>query len=763
MKRLFIFCSLILCFLWAKADMYDQHYFGNATTIRLEKPGTLSKVIGKDINNITVLQIHGQLSDKDMKTLSKLTNLLKLSLRYSVIEETKSFPVLPNLEVLFLPQDQHLPVEYMNLVPANQKLKVLLFCSFLDIQPRGSHNGGSPIRFAPFASLEKVIITDLLEEQNTIDYQKNGVAQYTGIPVDTVIYLCRRPVVGGRPITQQFSAKNYEEENGHLFYVGNQDIDLSTVQAVKEISSNNNIHIPSVLDLRAMTYIEEGFFNKTDVEEIVFSADSELEIMSKAFSGAHKLKKIVFSNSLKNVRIHSEAFANCPSLETVVFECPVTIGWRAFYNYKNLKEVIFNQSADISKLAFDAETEFGYTPSIKKVIFNGEATIDYHGLPYVDEIIFNTIPSKLKPDFSFCKNIQVPTIEGAYEKFLSWDIKREYLINPLANLTLDIVVTEPGNILKYLPIDKLSQIKSLTITGHLYDTDIAIIKQCVNLQYLDLLNTYISESPTTQERRQAENDMWAAIAELSVADAQIKQATGEYKKREAKVAATEAVLAAAMMQANNPDMPDCYIPASAFENMRLVEVTLPKMVRKIQGAAFRGCKSLEKVYLGEVLETIGRYAFAETMLSEINFPSSLKKIYGDAFDQIKTLKVIDLSACYMDHFTDYIGGAEVNAHIGCMPNIETVYMPNGMTTFNAFVNKNCSGLKNVYVGKDVKVMNASLDNVNLYFQSEMAPELNSFSFSEKIKNCTIYIPKDANITSYYAKFNDNGNKIIQEK
>ena len=85
-----------------------------------------------------------------------------------------------------------------------------------------------------------------------------------------------------------------------------------------------------------------------------------------------------------------------------------------------------------------------------------------------------------------------------------------------------------------------------------------------------------------------------------------------------------------------------------------------------------------------------------------------------------------------------------------------------MTAFNPFVRMECSGVKNVYVGKDVEVMNTSLSNINLHFRSEIAPELNSFGNFWKITNCTIFVPKDANITSYYAKFNGNGNKIIQE-
>ena len=293
--------------------------------------------------------------------------------------------------------------------------------------------------------------------------------------------------------------------------------------------------------------------------------------------------------------------------------------------------------------------------------------------------------------------------------------------NSATNSTLNIVVKEPGNILKYLPMDKLSDIISLTISGQMYETDITIIKMCTGLQYLNLANAIISESPESFEHRKDN-----------------------------------------MFQSSEP-LPDCFIPMEAFSNMQLKTVILPRKLKAIYHSAFYNCTSLQKVDLGESLIIIERSAFAKTSLSEIKFPKTLKQIKGEAFHKISTLRVIDLSNCHMEEFFNVIGGGEVNAEIGCLPNLETIYMPQGMTTFSPFVNMDCSGLKNVYVGKDVKVMNASLNNMNLYFQSEMAPELNSFSHFEEIKNCTIYVPKDGNITSYYAKFNGNGNKIIQLK
>lgn len=284
-------------------------------------------------------------------------------------------------------------------------------------------------------------------------------------------------------------------------------------------------------------------------------------------------------------------------------------------------------------------------------------------------------------------------------------------------LVLNITVAEAGNILNYLPMDKLSDITSLTISGKLYETDIAIVKMCTNLKYLNMANATISESPEGSKRRKKSWDF-------------------QY-----------------------PHMPNCYIPSNAFSGMKLIEVVLPKTVKLIRYSAFRDCLSLQRVYLGESLMIIERGAFANTSLSEVKFPKSLIKIEGDAFDNVATLREIDLSACIMEDFYDFVRGAEENARIGCLPNLDIFKMPQGMTTFNPFVTIGCSNLKDVYVGKDVKVIYYSLDHINLHFQSEIAPEIKF----EKITNCTIYVPKNGNITSYYATFNCNGNKIIQEQ
>lgn len=285
----------------------------------------------------------------------------------------------------------------------------------------------------------------------------------------------------------------------------------------------------------------------------------------------------------------------------------------------------------------------------------------------------------------------------------------------------NIVVTEPGNILKYLPMDKLTQIKSITISGHMYETDIAIIKMCTNLQYLNMANATISESPESFERRK--NDMF---------------------------------------QSSDP-LPDCYIPAEAFRDMRLKTVILPRKLKAIYHSAFKGCKSLKKIDLGEALVTIGGSAFENTQLIAVSFPKTLKEIYEDAFQNVRNLTILNLSHCAIN---EYLTMSGLNSNLGKLPDLETFYMPNGITTCAAFFfdkdnfGGECPMLKDFYVGKNVKSIDRKISNINLHFQSELAPEIGLFS---EVSNCTIYVPKNGNITSYFAKFNGNGNKIIQEQ
>jgi len=75
------------------------------------------------------------------------------------------------------------------------------------------------------------------------------------------------------------------------------------------------------------------------------------------------------------------------------------------------------------------------------------------------------------------------------------------------------------------------------------------------------------------------------------------------------------------------------IGANAFEYGKLVSVSMPKTLKKIESQAFFYCTSLERVFLNEGLESIGDYAFAtNVMLNYMVLPSTLLDIGEYAFN-----------------------------------------------------------------------------------------------------------------------------------
>jgi surface antigen bspA len=83
------------------------------------------------------------------------------------------------------------------------------------------------------------------------------------------------------------------------------------------------------------------------------------------------------------------------------------------------------------------------------------------------------------------------------------------------------------------------------------------------------------------------------------------------------------------------------IEKRAFQGLKYLEtITLPKRLREIRRGLFTGCTNLKKVNIGNNVEVIEDFAFANTMLDELTLPGSIKLIGKNAFDKIKIKKLI---------------------------------------------------------------------------------------------------------------------------
>lgn len=80
-----------------------------------------------------------------------------------------------------------------------------------------------------------------------------------------------------------------------------------------------------------------------------------------------------------------------------------------------------------------------------------------------------------------------------------------------------------------------------------------------------------------------------------------------------------------------------------FENSALESITLPSTLRRIEYAAFYGCKGIKFIQLPKCLEAIGVSCFHESGLEEIKLPESVRTVSAFAFQECRQLRRVELN------------------------------------------------------------------------------------------------------------------------
>ncbi len=102
------------------------------------------------------------------------------------------------------------------------------------------------------------------------------------------------------------------------------------------------------------------------------------------------------------------------------------------------------------------------------------------------------------------------------------------------------------------------------------------------------------------------------------------------------------------------------IPCFAFAEADEWDLTLPSSLTSIEESAFDGDTGLDRVYVSDGVESIGRRAFADSSLRDIRLPESLTEISPDLFINVPHVEV------YGTWYDDFFAGMDNVAMSGAM-------------------------------------------------------------------------------------------------
>lgn len=323
-------------------------------------------------------------------------------------------------------------------------------------------------------------------------------------------------------------------------------------------------------------------------------------------------------------------------------------------------------------------------------------------------------------------------------------------------LSLDIHVTEAGNLMNQVNLAELGQVRQLTLHGEINGTDIIVIRKMSALQDLDMSDTKI---------------------------------VGGGNSYDGGCYTIENVMGDFFPYLTNPELCNISLPrsitkigAGAFEScIHIRSVDIPESVTSIEALAFKQCQSLESLIIPETVKEIGFAAFEGCgNLKFIRLPQSLIRIEPETFYGCNNLGLMELpekinyigenafSYCSnMKSITlpldiSYIGeGAfeECNSMmsiilsepITCINSrtfkncrsLSTIKIPDGVTDIDDEAFYGCTGLKSIVLGKSVESI-GSRAFTGFYIYGDSAVVTDRFNLKEFI-SCNPIPPNGSGI------------------
>ena len=665
------------------------------TSIHNKKSGELKKVL-KD-KTLTHISITGSVDEKDVKYLAGFKNLVYLDLSRCYDSGLYSIPVFSSsLTTLLLPEG----FIFKRKEDLKKMEKNINLTSFgCKVQPN----------FPNLPNLRKLY---LLEYPDLSSFGKIGI----NANVDELVVGWEPQNIGLGFWGIKTKSLEYEGKKYPVDFIPDQT-DFKGIEVLCNKPTGEHLSAEGVLEFPDLVEINGDYLSGCNAEKLVFS---KLQKVSGKISGAN-LKEIVFEKGC-NVSLGSHGMiSGCPKLQRIVFNGDINAGQS--FVYANLEELIVNGNS----------------------VF-GEEVIRGN----VKRIIFGKIPSSASPKMAMFKNqisyntIRVP--KGSIAQFKKMGFGSSVLFDADANLDLKITV-KGGSILDQIPLDKINQIRSLTVTGILYESDLEIINNCKNLKKLDLGHAYTTLSSDVMARRRENAAFVKGLFGLmgEIADQKhenLEMTTTDYAQTKIL---TELVKSSSEVEAGDEG---CIIPKGVINNLvNLETLILPYRLKYIESNNFNDCYSLSKVEWPNFIEEIESNCFNSCGIEEVIMPSSFRYMEEKCFHKCSSLRKMDFSKCvWKKKYWDYV-------IYDCAPKFEFRF-PQGIQVVERqvyFPNKDEGQAFTCVFPPSVRSLQSCYHYSTLYFTSKEAPVAVAGDHINSPQNCKVYIPKGS-MTSYYSAF-----------
>ena len=411
-------------------------------------------------------------------------------------------------------------------------------------------------------------------------------------------------------------------------------------------TSLSNIKLPN-----SIIMIDEKAFCDCIAIKTITIPDSVITIGESAFYGCTSLENIIIPDSVTSVG--DAAFARCSSLTEVVLSNNLTeINYRAFDLCTSLKNIVIPDS--VTKIG----DSFYQCTSLETVVIGKNVTDIEHSAFYgcgISTLVF--------------KNDVIPFDENLGGTY----VNHFYSLYNLTTVIIEGNATEiPQNAFK-----GCESLKTVIISGSVLTIGENAFLNCTSLESIDIpqsvttvhMSAFKNCSSLTTINFNGTKKQWSLIS---------KEDYWNYNTGEYSIYCTDETIpkiGAKMYDSQgleytvNDDGESCSVSSvgtcdkstiiipnqvngylvtgigeSAFQNYsRLVSITIPESVTRIDAHAFDGCTSLSDINLPKGITRIASSTFYGcTSLSSIEIPNGVQTIGSSAFSSCRNLKTVDI-------------------------------------------------------------------------------------------------------------------------